>query len=51
MSELSDKQVYMYKQKYLSRGSRNPPKVWNGEGGGEENDARLRIILLTGRTL
>ena len=27
MSELSDKQVYMYKQKYLSRGSRNPPKL------------------------
>ena len=26
MSELADKQVYMYKQKYLSRGSRNPPK-------------------------
>ena len=36
MSELSDKQVYMYKQKYLSWGSRKPPKVWNG--GGEEND-------------
>ena len=49
MSELSDKQVYMYKQKYLSRGSRNAPKVWNG--GGEENDVRLRIILLIGRIL
>ena len=36
MNELSDKQVYMYKQKYLSHGSHNPPKVWNGEGGGGE---------------
>ena len=36
-------------------GLRNPPKVLKGEGGGGgeggENDARLRIILLTGSTL
>ena len=40
-------------------GLRNPPKVLKGEGegegggggGGGKNDARLRIILLTGSTL